>query len=109
MYADTFDNLSNAEIKAQMDLWVEIYSVLSGNTTKTGTAFLGNRYYVDYDNLKVYDYEKASPYLTSTPEDKETFMEDVLAHNVVVNFPTKTLIRDNKLTILGDYVVIGAN
>jgi hypothetical protein len=107
LYADTFDNLSDAECKAQLDLWVEIYSVLSGNTTKTGTAFLGGRYYVDYDNLKVYDYDKASPYVTSTPADKEVFIEDMLAHNIVVNFPIKARIRADGITILGDYVVIG--
>ena len=109
LYEDTFDNLLDSEIKAQMDVWVKLLTILNGSTTKTGTDLLANRYYVDYDNLKIYDYAKAEPYLTTTPEDIEVFMADVLDHTEVVNFPTKAIVRKAKFTILGDYIVAGVD
>ncbi len=68
LYNDTFDNLSDVEIKAQLDLWVKFYALITGNVTDTGTEMLNDRYYMDYDNAKAYDLELVSAYAPSVDE-----------------------------------------
>ena len=99
---------TTAPTQSQLDEWLDIYLALTSNNSKTGTAFVQDRFYVDYDNAKVYDYNIIAPYVAETPADIQAFMEDVLDKTITLaGIPDKMWIEKDRVVILGSYVVVG--
>ena len=59
---------TTAPTQTQLDEWLDIYLTLTSNNSKTGTAFVQDRFYIDYDNAKAYDFELVSAYAPSVDE-----------------------------------------
>lgn len=97
-----------APSQAQLDEWLDMYLTLTSNTTNTGTEFYQDRYYVDYDNAKVYDYNKIATYVATTPEDIQVFMAQLLDKTITLtSIPEKMWIEKDRVVILGSYTIVG--
>jgi len=102
------DLFTTAPTQNQLDEWLDIYLTLTSANSKTGTAFVQDRFYIDYDNAKAYDYNIIAPYVTETPADIQAFMEDVLDKTITLtSIPEKMWIEKDRVVILGSYTVIG--
>lgn len=94
--------------QSQLDEWLDMYLTLKGSTSNTGTEFYQDRYYVDYDNAKVYDYNIIEPYVPEPPADKEAYMAQLVAKTITLTaIPIKAKIYKDRFVILGSYVIIG--
>ena len=99
---------TTAPTQTQLDEWLDIYLTLTSANSKTGTAFVQDRFYIDYDNAKAYDYNIIAPYVAETPADIQAFMEDVLDKTITLaGIPDKMWIEKDRVVILGSYVVVG--
>ena len=88
LYADAFNNLSDAEIIVQMDAWAKVHSVLTGNAHTGSSEMIENKYYLDYNNSKVYDINLLSGYLPPTIDEI-----------VYEGFSYKDIFRTNNLIL----------
>ena len=76
---------TTAPTQTQLDELLDIYLTLTSNNTKTGTALVQDRYYVDYDNAKAYDYNVIEPYLPTaldTPIYEGLSLRDIVENYI---------------------------